>query len=304
MQQNRTIRLRHWLEYGGLRLAGALLRALPVEMSTRFMGLLWRALAPLIRTRQKRARHHLALAMPDIAPAERRRIIGRMWEHLGRTAAETLLLEHLLAQQERFEVTGLDMVESLLADGRGALFISLHSGNWELALWPVATAGLQPSVIYKPMENPLVDRWMQQKRALVHTGGLLEKNTATARRLVGLLRGGARIGLMGDRRAGKGHVMLPFFGRLAPTSIVPARLALKLDIPLVVGRVVRLPGTRFHIECVHVSIDPTGDFRQDSIDLTKEINRMLEGWIREYPDQWMWAHKRWGSETDRLADKS
>jgi KDO2-lipid IV(A) lauroyltransferase len=226
-----------------------------------------------------------------------------MWEHLGRTAAETLQLERLLACPERFEVKGLDMVQDLLDGGRGGLFISLHSGNWELALWPLATAGLQPSVIYKPMENPLVERWMRKKRAQVYTGGLFEKDASTSRRLVGLLRDGARIGLMGDRRAGKGHVMLPFFGRPAPTSIVPARLALRLGIPLIAGRVVRRPGTRFRIECVHVTIEPTGDSHHDSIALTGKINRIFEGWIRENPAQWMWAHKRWGSETDEPPDE-
>ena len=299
MNRKRKVLLRHRLEYAGLRLASALMRALPVEMSARLMGLAWRALAPLIRNRQNRAETHLALAMPELAADERRRIIGRMWEHLGRTAAETLQLERVLAHPERIEVAGLDMVENLLGDGRGGLFISLHSGNWELALWPLAQAGLQPAVIYQPLENPLVERWMRKKRALVYTGGLLEKNAATARRLVGLLRGGARIGLMGDRRAGKGHVLLPFFGHPAPTSIVPARLALRLDIPLIAGRVVRLPGTRFHIECLHVTIEPTGDAREDAMALARKVNRIFEDWIRQNPAQWMWAHKRWGSEEDR-----
>lgn len=279
------------IEYAAFRSVVGLIRAMPIDMASAVVGKLWRAIAPFNR-RHKRALANLALAFPDKSQSERERIARDMWENLGRVMAESFQLDRLIADRERI-IDDMDPAIRPLA-GKSALMISMHSGNWEICVWPMTMAGFAPAAVYQKVKNPYVDAYIHKLRAPLYPGGLFTKSHDTGRKLVTWVRQGGSLALLADQRDNKG-IKIPFFGVDAPTTPLPAMLAVRLETPLMIGRVIRLNGCRFKIESRILDIVRTGDSKADTEENTRRIHATFENWIREHPEQWMWGHRRWKS---------
>lgn len=279
------------LEYLGFRLVVFLIRLMPLDMASAVFGKAWRWLAPYNR-RHKRALANIEMAMPELTPARRREIISDMWENLGRVFAESFQIDRLLADPGRIRCDEDEMIASL--KGKGSLIISMHAGNWEICVWPMTQAGYNPAGVYQKIKNPFVDAYVRAIRAPLYPGGLFSKSHDTARKLVTWVRDGGQLGVLADQRDNKG-ILVPFFGQPAPSTPLPAMLAVRLDVPLVIGRVIRLDGSRFRIEGHRLDVARTGNRQADTEETTRCIHATFENWIRERPEQWMWGHRRWKS---------
>lgn len=281
--------VRDRLEVAAVRGIVAGLGALGPERASALMGRIWRRLAPLNR-RHARADRHLADAMPELSGDRRREILGDMWDNLGRTAAEAFLLPQIITMpdlvEEAFE--GIDG----LSRADGAIFASLHSGNWELAAWGIRLAGFRTAAVYQPLKNPLADAVLKDLRLPIYDAGLYPRDASTALRLRSLARSGVAVGMLADLRDATG-AEVSFFGRPAYATTLPAMLARRLSLPLVAGRVVRLEGLRFRIEAAPVAVPRTEDVDADILAATEALTARFEAWIRQYPSQWMWAHRKW-----------
>lgn len=162
---------------------------------------------------------------------------------------------------------------------------------------PVAVArlGLPLTVIYRKQTNPRLEALFQRARRDLPWRHLEVEEAA--RGMIRELEGGRSVGLLPDQRF-EGGELVPFFGRPAPTPTAPARIALKLGLPFVPGRVVREAGCRFRIE-IHPPLEPDpsiGDPRARAFALTLALNRLFERWIRERPGEWLCAKRRWPRE--------
>ncbi len=293
--------LRYRLEYGLLRLIVGLVRLIPLDQAVRISAWAWRKLAPRGR-RHARALANLEKAFPEKSPEERERIALAMWENLGRVMAETMQLDRILAQPERIEIAN----EALLERYRGrlgpAVCVSLHMGNWELAMWPLVKIGANPAAIYRLVNNPYVDAYLRSQRKAMYPGGLFARGKKggkaaghlTARLLGNYLRQGGRVGLLADLYDRNG-VEVPFFGHPARSSRVPALLARRLGCRVWIGRCLRV-GTqsRFRVEMKELRVPRSDDAEADIRELTAEIQKTFEDWIREYPEQWMWSNRKFG----------
>jgi len=283
-------RARFRVEYGAFRVVTVLTRAMPLDMASAVMGRIWRTLAPLT-ARHRRALDHLALAMPEIGAAERRRIARGMWENLGRVMAETLLLDRLVADQDRrIEVDPQTL--AYLPEAKHAVLVTLHMGNWEVAILPAVTAGLNPIGVYRQVNNPHVDAYLRRKREGVFPAGLLSKGHDTSKRVLGHLRSHGALGIVGDIREPRG-LDVRFFGETASATFFPAMLARHCQVPFIAGRCVRTDGAHFKVETVPVPYPVTDDRKADIQAATQALHDVFEGWIREYPRQWMWAQRKW-----------
>jgi KDO2-lipid IV(A) lauroyltransferase len=283
--------LRYRAEYLGFRLVAALLRAMPVERAADLSGALWRKVAPLM-SRHKRALRHLAAAFPDRTEAEREAIALGMWDNLGRVFAEAMHIDAFVTQPERIEVP--PETQALLGRvRRGGVLVSYHCANWELLAAASLASDVPLAGLYQGVKNPLVDAWVTGLRAPIYPLGLFAKSTDTPRRLLRILRGGGVLSLLVDLRDARG-IPVAFFGRPAPSTTFPALLARSEDVPLLVGRLVRLPGSRFRAELVEIGHARTQDRAADVAATTAAIQVQIEAWIREEPAHWMWAHRRWG----------
>lgn len=283
-------RLSHRLEYLALVAVAWLLARLGVDRASAFMGRAWRLFAPL-NARQARVEAHLAASFPDWSADQRRAVIGDMWENLGRTAAETILLPELLRDPTRFDTSRLAADTFERARG-GAVFVSLHTGNWEIVSVPLAAHGLDLRAVYRPLRNPAVETWLAERRRALYAGGLMPIDKTIALKLKSLAKAGATLAILADLKDHHGLV-LDFFGRPAQVTTFPALLARRLDLPLFVGRSIRTQGAHFRLDGRWLEIPKTDEPQADVEALTRTINTVFEEWIREYPAQWMWAHRKW-----------
>jgi KDO2-lipid IV(A) lauroyltransferase len=285
----RLAQVRHFVEYAAFAALAAVATALPLDWASAVSGFLWRLIAPRL-ARQKRALDNLALALPEATEADRRRIVLTMWENLGRTFAEFFHVQQILAEQR----VALEPFEKFEAIATGGPFVvcTLHLGNWELAAQAGQRFGLPLAGVYQKLTNPLVDRWLYEHRRALYPGGLFDKSPATSRALIKLARAGGYPCFVADLREGRG-VEVPFFGRPAWSNPFPALVARVAGIPLYAAAVVRTKGAHFVMRIEPVDV-PRGDNRDaDVLATTAAIQSRSEQFIRDTPEQWMWAHRRW-----------
>jgi KDO2-lipid IV(A) lauroyltransferase len=294
-------RARYRLEYIGLRIIVGLVRAVPIEVAADVSARCWRLLAPL-QFRHKRALENLAIAFPEKTQAEREEIARAMWANLGRVMAETMQIDRLIRQPERIEIASPHIFQRY-KDKLGPLIgVSLHMGNWELAIWPLALAGANPAAVYRTVKNPLVDAYLRAQRRDLYPGGLLgrgridgsfEEGQKTARIITDHVRKGGRLGVICDLHDRYG-IEVPFFGTPARSVAIPAMIARRVGARIWMARCLRI-GTqsRFRIEMKELKVPRTANLSEDVRTITAGMQQQFEAWIRETPEQWMWSNRRW-----------
>ncbi|HTQ15674.1 MAG TPA: lysophospholipid acyltransferase family protein [Rhizomicrobium sp.] len=252
-----------------------------------------------------RARANLAQAYPEKSAAEREAIVVEMWDNLGRTVAE---YAHLAAfsihgAQARLEVTGTQYAQAAIAAGKGVIFVSGHFANWEMMPLTAHQLGYESGAVYRPLNNPYVDRWMVRQRIANGPREQIAKGVQGTKRIFTMLRGGKCILLLADQKTNEG-LPAPFFGRDAMTTPAPAALALKLKSVVLPASNERLGGARFRMKVFPpVEFTPSGDHDRDVLGLTAEITRRIEEMVRERPSQWLWIHRRWPKDGDKVRSK-
>lgn len=265
-----------------------LFKALPVDAASAVGGWLAGRLGPLVKA-HRIADANLRRALPELDDAARAAVLRGMWDNLGRTVGELPHLARICDPAAgRVALTGADHVALLRDDGKPGLLLSGHLGNWQLQPFIAAAHGLVIHVFYRAPNNPYVDPLFRA----AHRGGggeMLPKGRDGAKRSLALLRTGGHLGMLVDQKMNDG-LAVPFFGRLAMTATAPAQLAQKFGCPMVPARVVRLGGCRFRIDVEPPLEVPDG---ADLVAAMTMMNARLEAWIREYPEQWLWAHRRW-----------
>ena len=300
-------RLEVWL----VRCAFAVLHALGPVRASNFAGWLARSIGPLLPV-SRVADQNLQAAMPALDQAERRRIVRGVWENLGRTVGELPHLGDLrpCSAGPGFEIAGQEHL-TVLAEPGPAVVVSAHIGNWEALPAISATYGVRFAGFYRAAANPGVDAAIMtwRRRAMIrHFGGapvaMFAKGASGARGAATHLARGGTLALLMDQKLNDG-VQASFFGMAAMTAPAAAAFALHFRAPFVMGHVERIGPARLRL-VVHppVTAPSTGNRRADVAALTQTMNDVLEGWIRERPDSWLWLHRRWPKEVVRRSMKS
>jgi Kdo2-lipid IVA lauroyltransferase/acyltransferase len=281
----------HRLEAAGFDLGARLVQSLGVERASALSGLAWRKIAPMNK-RHARARAHLQLALPELGDESLNALLDSMWDNLGRTTAETFHIETLMRESERFSLDDATHEAIALAKTGGAVFVSLHLGNWELAAPILNRFGLKVAGVYQRIHNPLIDARAIEARAPFYALGLYPKGHETARKLLRILNEGGAVTIMADLRD-HGGISVPFFGRPAPSTVFPALIARAKQVPIFAGAVFREEGVRFRVAVRPVLLHLSEDRDADLLAMTTSIQGIFEDFIRQSPGQWMWGHRRW-----------
>jgi KDO2-lipid IV(A) lauroyltransferase len=250
----------------------------------------------------RKAHENLAAAFPEKSGAEREALVVQVCDNVGRTAAEYAHLDKFLMSgaDPRIAVERLDIAETMR--GKSVLLLSGHFANWEIMPIAATEFGLDGAIVYRPPNNPYVDRAIARARAWKGMKEQISKHQGT-RRIFTLLRGGKAILLLADQKTNEG-IPAPFFGRDAMTTPAPAALALKLKVPVYFasnrrGQNNGKSGARFTITMHEPLVFmPSGDYEQDVRDMTVAINARLEEMVRADPGQWLWIHRRWPTARD------
>lgn len=246
-------------------------------------------------------RANLRAAFPQKSAPEIEQILAGVWDNLGRVVVEFAQIERLSSQQPSQPQD--DIVASpasaaifyrLRDNGGPALFFAAHLANWELPALIAARYGLDSAVLYRPPNIRAVSDAVLKIRAGC-MGTLVASGLDAPVRLLRVLEANGRVGMLADQFMVKG-VDVEFFGRRCKANPLIAQLARLIDCPIHGTRVIRRSDdrNRFQVEITE-AITPVRDQggRLDIQGTMQVITTVIEGWVREHPEQWLWLHRRW-----------
>ncbi len=289
-----TQRLQYLIEAAGFFLLVGISRLLGLNGASAFGGFVARTFGPMT-SQHKRAKLRLKRAMPDTSDGDAERILKAMWDNLGRTIAE---LPHLGKFRPFKPGGGVDLdehgvIEKIRAGGSGAILISAHLGNWELMPNIMKEIGIPGGEVYRPANNPYVDRYIVDLRRKYVCANQIPKGPKGVRALIDVVRSKHLVAMLVDQRMSDG-VEVPFFGIPSMTPAAPAQLSLRHHVPIVPASIERIKGPRFVMR-LHEPIEliDTGDRERDIKETMVRVNQVLEKIIRAKPQEWLWLHRRW-----------
>lgn len=272
-------------------------RLLPLDAASALGGTAMRVVGPRMGA-SRRARAQIARALPERSPAEVDRIVAGMWDNLGRVVVEYAVLDRLARAAERdpgrIAIVGLENARPILESGRPIVIAVAHMANWEAAAIAARLQNVPLAAIYRPPNNPHVDRLVKRARAALGTR-LIEKRMEGpgSVRALGALREGLALATLCDQHF-TGGVEVPFFGRPAATSPAAVKLARHVGGVVLPVHAERLRGARFRVVVdPPLAIPETDDPEADAWMATAALTRRVEDWVRAHPEQWLWLHRRW-----------
>jgi Kdo2-lipid IVA lauroyltransferase/acyltransferase len=290
------VTIRHRVEFAVVWLIVRLLGFLPRDMA-RGLGAATGAFAftALKRLRMVGLRN-LQLAFPEWDEVKREILLRRVYRNLGYLLAEFAQMSSYTPDVARslIRYEGLENYLAARDLGKGVLVLTGHLGAWELSSFHHSLMGYPMGMVIRRLDNPLVDEFVNRIRCL-HGNKVLHKDDF-ARGLIAAMRSGETVGILMDTNMTPPQgVFVPFFGRIAATASGMARVALKTGAAVVPGFLLWDEGEGRYVLRFgeRIELESTGDSERDAITNTARFTSAIESYVREYPDQWLWMHRRW-----------
>ena len=270
------------------------------DKTARFFGRATRFIGRRLRE-DRIGRANLKAAFPEKSPEEIETILEGVWDNLGRIGAEFAHLDHIWdydtdhpekPSRIEFSARTKELFDQLRDDGKPALFFACHLGNWELPALGAVAHGLDAAILFRRPNIESADRAIERIRA-VKMGTLIPAGREAPIRLAQALQNGQHVAMLVDQYLTNG-VEVNFFGRKTTANPMLARLRRQVECPIHGTRIIRLPNNRFRAELseeVKPAFDASGQI--DVQGTMQAITDVVEGWVREYPEQWLWLHRRW-----------
>jgi KDO2-lipid IV(A) lauroyltransferase len=237
---------------------------------------------------------NVAAVFPALSPAERRALVRRAFEHFGRLLFAVLEFSRLTpeAMRRRAEIVGAGHVRAAHAEGKGVLFVTGHFGCWEIQALVHALEFPPMAVLARPLDNPVLHDRLERIRT--RTGNSVIYRQGSIRRVLRTLGSGQGVGILIDQHIlGRDAVPVSFFGRPAKTTTAVAALALRTGAPVIPLFALPLGGGRYRL-VYEPPVPPPADDHPDRIgEFTQRCSDVLERYVRERPDLWLWMHRRW-----------
>ena len=273
--------------------------SLPLHTSL-VMGAMFGRLAQKFGGKLNRVgRKNLSIALPDLNKSEQDEILRGCFESLGRQLGLVAHFKHFSPETVRdlLEMEGRENFDKAVATGKGVLMFTGHFGSWEIFnLVPFAFADSQMNVLVRRIDNPLVEDFVEDLRTSFG-GKTIDKKTS-ARAMFRLLQAGELLGVMADLNVQEREgVFVDFFGVPASTTTSLAKLALRTDAVVLPAFAIWQPEKGKYLLKLESPIEyqKTSDDTQDVRELTQKVTKIIEKYVRAFPEQWMWIHKRWNT---------
>ena len=282
-----------------VRLVFAVLGIFPLKVSMGIGKLFARGAVTLFPKLSKTAHRNLEIAYHGISDREKKRIVRGTFESLGRQLG-------FISHFKKFEHEDIhDLIEVVGKEenfdpahktGRGILFFTGHFGSWEVfSLLPLAF-GYSMNILVRRIDNPLVEKYVDSLRT--RFGAVTLGKKEGARKMFKLLGSGERLGILADLNVQEREgVFVNFFGLPASTTTSIAKLALKTNAVILPAFAVWEEEKGKYVVYLEppVKYTPTGDHKQDILEITEKVTGVVEKYVKKYPDQWLWVHKRWNT---------
>lgn len=284
------------LAVGVLRSAIWIIRVLPPRAAYRLgqaMGLLYFAFS---RRHRRLALSNLRLAYGDEKSlSERKRIAVGSFMNMGLNMMDFCRVPSLFKNgfPDSIQVEGLEHIEEALSRGKGAILLTGHLGSWELMAAAAAFLGVPLAAIVASTRDPLIDRFMKDMRESYGYETLLKRKAGSD--VMSRLRRNVAVGVLADESPRRDGVLVDFFGQEAGATRGPAVFALRSGSPVIPAFAIRLANPAEHRLIVEKPLEliRTGDVRTDVVRNTELFQAVIERYVRQYPEQWLWMQKRW-----------
>ncbi len=285
-------RLEFLLVYLVARLLGRLPRFASRVLASLLVRLLYRLLGRLRRVGMR----NLELAFPGLPIAQRKKILRGLYRSLGRQLVEFARMARYTPENTRnlIRTEGIENYLAAKARGKGVLIVTGHLGAWELSSFYHSMMGHPMGMVIRRLDNRQLDRFVNHIRCL-HGNKVLHKDDF-ARGLLKAMAAGETVGILMDTNMTPPQgVFVDFFGTKACTASGLARVALKTGAAVLPGFMVwSQDEKKFILQFGGLLEHPhTGDNEADILALTQACTSAIESWVRKYPDQWLWIHRRW-----------
>ncbi len=268
----------------------SIFKILGLKLSSALGGKIFELIGPLFRSK-KLIHSNIKKAFPDINLRYLNQITKLMWNNYGRVFAEYMFIKdfRLDKSSSKIKVEGQEILDKIKTEGKPVVFISGHLSNFELMAMHIEKSGIKLSAIYRPLNNIFLNKIMERIRKKYICKNQIKKGVGGMRKIINFKKNNYSTALMIDQRVTQG-IASKFFNQKALTTTVPAQLVKKYKIPVVPIFIERVGNINFNI----VVKNPI-NFNDNTsiIDITDQLNNVLEQMIIYKPEQWIWSHNRW-----------
>ena len=263
-------------------------RILGIKVSRIFFSKIFSFLGPIFRS-EKIINKNLKFFSSYNSNFSKKKIISKMWKNYGMTFIEYVFLKRFRKNNSHMTFKGQELLEEALQNNKPLIFVSGHFANFELMSMEITKKNIKLATIYRPLNNIFLNPFMEFLRKKYVCRNQIKKGINGVREAIEFIKKNYSIALMIDQRVSEGE-KIKFFGKNALTTTLPAQLSIKYDLNIVPVYIERTLENNFIIE-FYKPIN-SKNFK-NKIELTEELNKILEKMIIKNPFQWIWTHNRW-----------
>lgn len=287
-------KLSHYFEYLATRFLSAIVAHLPFKLARRTGRVLGRFFFDFIKIRRRHTISNLTHAFPKYSPQQVEETGRKTYENIGMSMFEYLALVN--SGKAGFEshiiVHNTELLDRTLNAGKGAILLTAHFGAWEIAAAWLSIFGYPVTYMYKKPKNPYVDKLILQTRQ--SCGMKMVERSRGIRTYLSALKTGEFACLLADQDGGRKGIFVDFMGRPASTPVGPAVFAYKTGAPIIFFVLFRDVHNKLHLQFEEIEYNIHQLEKEEAIHkIVVAYTQKLEKWIRKYPDQWFWMHRRW-----------
>ena len=263
-------------------------RILGIKISRKLFSHIFCLVGPIFKSK-KIITSNIKIFSKNISDTESKGIIDNMWRNYGKTFIEYIFLDYFRKNNNHMEIVGLNNISEQIEGGKPVIFVSGHFANFELMSMEITKKNINLATIYRPLNNFFLNPLMEFLRKKYVCKNQIKKGINGVRESIKFIKKKHSIALMIDQRVSEGE-KVSFFGKPSLTTTLPAQLALKYDLRIIPVFIERIKNDQFKLE-FQKEINPN-NFK-NKLELTKELNIILEKMIVKNPNQWIWTHNRW-----------
>jgi len=269
-----------------------IIKLIGLTMSRKFFTSLFNKIGPLIKSKQT-TDNNLEKFLGSHNQNTKEKIKFDMWANYGKTFVEYLYLKKFKNTNFHIQIKGEEILNEIKKNNKSVIFVSGHFANFELMSMELTKRNIKLATIYRPLNNFFLNPFMEFLRKKYICQNQIEKGLIGVKESINYIKKKISIALMIDQRVSEGK-RLPFFDHPALTTTMPAQMALKFNLDIVPIYIARNSNDTFVMEIYEpIKIIKKDDIETNKLNISIELNKILERMITKDPGQWIWTHNRW-----------